>query len=214
MMQDENCLDWGFHCPLIDKTIKALEGVENLQHCGPLKEALVGGMLKRFEGYKCMKNLVATMLHPAFKKEYVCKNIEGISADLVIDKIVQALDRNTANNQNSGPPAASEFRQLRHLSLFYEDSEIAVPDPVQSSSKQLLESYFSEADKSLAVLLQTRYEPIKKLFIEYNTQLLSSASSERLFSLGKHILLYTRTCLADKNFEKLVILNSCTKHNY
>lgn len=175
MMQDENCGAWGFHVPLIERTVKQLRGIENLVHCEPLKDALVFGTEKRFAGHKCLANLVATMLHPAFKRDYLAKNIEGIDIDLVVDKIVAALDIISTTDAASAPPKSAP---LRHLSLFYDDTEIAA-GVTQRDNRQLLETYFLETDRSTDVLLAPKYGKIKDLFIQFNTQLLSSASSER-----------------------------------
>lgn len=96
----------------------------------------------------------------------------------------------------------------RNLSLFYGP---LINPPDVFSNKNLLEKYFAEADKSLKLLLEPKYDKIKKVFIKYNTRLLSSASAERLFSLAKHILTYARTSLLDDNFEMLTILNASRK---
>jgi hypothetical protein len=40
IMQSEQTIDWGYHCPLIDKTIKSVENINGLIYCEPLKEAI------------------------------------------------------------------------------------------------------------------------------------------------------------------------------
>ena len=49
-------------------------------------------------------------------------------------------------------------------------------------------------------------EGLKKLFIQYNTTLPSSAAVERLFSLGKDILKLKRCKLNDEHIEMLAFL--------
>lgn len=171
-MQDENFIAWGFHCPLIAKTIKSIKNIGNLKHCIPLKDCLLEGMTKRFPDFNCTRNVLATMIHPAFKKDYVVKNLEGVDAEHVVNRIVQAMDRVATENPEAVEmeSVVAQNRQLRHLSLFYDESEIAVRQ-VENNSKQILEEYFTETDKSLKVLLQPKYKLIKQLYIEYNTQI-------------------------------------------
>ena len=71
---------------------------------------------------------------------------------------------------------------------------------------KILAEYFASSNKSLELLLDPKFAPVKKLFIKYNTKLLSSAACERLFSIAKHILTASRTLLGDEKFEKLLIL--------
>ena len=49
-------------------------------------------------------------------------------------------------------------------------------------------------------------EGLKKLFIQYNTTIPSSAAVERLFSLGKDILKPQCCGLSDENFEMSAFL--------
>lgn len=121
----------------------------------------------------------------------------------------------SARTQNPSSLVGGHPGHLRHLSMFYEPSEIEIGAGAggDKDNRVLLESYFAESDKTLEVLLTPKYINIKQLYIEFNTQLLSSASSERLFSLGKHILTYSRTSLGDGKFEKLAILSSSAKRS-
>lgn len=168
------------HCNMIHKTLKSLTGVTNLMHCEPLKASLIFAVNNRFSDYDCNRNVLATMLHPAFKRDYVVKNIQSADVELVVSRILYAMEQIPTITQGSADPSSTQSEKLRHLSMFFDDAEMSAAQHV-SSNKEILDDYFSENDKSLEVLLKPKYAKLKDLYIEYNTQLLSSASSERLF---------------------------------
>ena len=77
---------------------------------------------------------------------------------------------------------------------------------VLADNAKVLTEYFASSNKNLELLLDPKFQSIKKLFVKYNTKLLSSAACERLFSMAKHIMTASRTLLGDEKFEKLLIL--------
>lgn len=152
------------------------------------------------------------MIHPAFKKAYVEKNFPGANIDQLVRKILHEMDgeavatASAPDNSASVTPSKSARETSSTAQFFEGDLEQEEEDAMTGFSEELLNSYFQEKDKKLSLLQQPRFSKIKKNFIKTNTQLLSSASSERVFSLAKHILTAPRTSLDDENFEKLVIL--------
>lgn len=204
-MQSEFTADWGYHLPLIEKLLKDVSAIENLVVCAPLQKAVLTSLKERFSDYKSNRNAVATVLHPAFKRKYVAQNIEGIDLDVIIDKIIIELDMLDRQTPLESSPALAPMPL--HLSFFYGQT-FTTPD----DNKSLLEKYFLEDDKSLDLLLQPKYAKLKQIFIKYNTQLLSSAASERLFSLAKYILTFSRVSLSEDVFEKSVILHASRRN--
>jgi hypothetical protein len=89
--------------------------------------------------------------------------------------------------------------------------------PLKPISSQ--QQIFSPADDEISRFFQSKttndlrcldssFPYIRKLFIQLNTGLPSSAAVERLFSLGGRVLTPMRTQLSDQRFESLVFLRS------
>jgi len=80
---------------------------------------------------------------------------------------------------------------------------------VRSSSKELIERFLHSDTEELALL--NVFPAIKRVFVQSNTTLPSSAPVERLFSHAGELFSRKRCRLSDKNFEQqlLLQLNKC-----
>lgn len=114
-MQSQDSIDWGFHCPIIDRLFKLLERVDDLKYCEVLKQSVLKSVRTRFPEYKCAYNLVATALHPAFKKSYITSNISGVDIEAVVDKIVLEMDLMDLSSPTTHQPSQESKMWIRSL---------------------------------------------------------------------------------------------------
>ena len=77
----------------------------------------------------------------------------------------------------------------------------------QSTSE--LDLFLADSTKKTSSLV--KYPTIKEMFLKFNAALPSSASVERLFSVGGSIFRPTRSRLSDSNFEKMLFFKVNSK---
>lgn len=111
--------------------------------------------MKRFSGYDDIDNMIATMLHPLFKRVYIEKNFPDVDVKSAEEKIILELE--------SLPAGDLAHQQLKPLSkyssyFFGESSQTRIDQPEESS---ILEQYFSENLNDLSLLLKQKYFKIK-----------------------------------------------------
>lgn len=202
-LQHECNMYWGYHAVLIRKLLNDTDNVSELNICEPLKNAVVQGIKYRFYGYDSIDNLIATALHPTFKLPYVLKHFPYVDTKQIEERIIAELD--ALGPPTKVPKFKTETQPSAALSYFYGGEEI--PSTSGESNRTLLAKYFIEPSKSLDLLMDPQYEKIKKLFVQHNSQLLSSAPFKSLSSMAKHVLMdSTYDSINDERFDKLVTL--------
>lgn len=135
------------------------------------------------------KFMIATSVHPKFKLDWITDEIEMRSHRKLVARKIALLQEKEISDEMS--------------------ASIRDRDPLDFPSKNTatldeLELFFIDKEKDLAML--DKYSKVKRLFLEYNTALPSSASVERLFSAGPLVLTARRNRLADRIFETLLLL--------
>ena len=142
--------------------------IDKVEICKPLAEALLAGMVKRFDSEFTKDDYhIASFLTPRFKDSWV---FSPEKKDYIWGKIRAQLPN------DSGSSSTRQTRGERSkdpLDKFF---------PLGESSKNAndyLEAYKSAPKGNLDQLKQ--YPPLVNLFIKYNTPLCSSGSVERLF---------------------------------
>jgi hypothetical protein len=129
---------------------------------------------------------------------------------LVEEKIVTELNRLMCDSVVAAENISKTKEKLCFSALenfLYDDFDSEEDNLVVTTNNlAVLQNYLKETDRLINVLLRSEYSGIKQLFINYNTQVPTSASCERLFSMAKFVLTASRSLLSDQKFEKLLIL--------
>lgn len=141
------------------------------------------------------------MFTPSLKARIVSK--------IVMELQIQANDsiptstRSTEKNRSD----ITNLRVFKKLFDFDEEHGFGkqnVPSTAALTAETLFNNYLFNDEKSISSL--EKFPEIGKLFIKANTPLCSSGSSERLFSIAKHIFKASRCRLSDENFESQLLL--------
>lgn len=167
---------WGYQAPRIQTLLNKLGETNDLIWCEPLKLALISSIRDKFVNYLCPRDLVATLLHPRFKKALVEANFPTANITQLEHKIVHEMDR----MQFHAPSFPTSRTQAQNVSINGNSVENALLVDIfgevedrnltasadEQDSKALLNKYFLEADKTLLILHQRQYAKVKRLFIK------------------------------------------------
>jgi hAT family C-terminal dimerisation region len=160
---------------------------------------------------ECLK---ATLLHPLFKNYPMLSSTlkERLVSELK-DELQEAMDSDKPINQDPESSQTTLPCDIENLKSFqklfgYDTTKGFSGAKSQSTvrAEVLIHNYLS-SETTLIESLQS-FPDVGKLFVKYNTILCSSAASERLFSLAKHVLEADRCQLTDENFENQLLLKA------
>ena len=195
ILQGDKNLYMGYLLPTLVSVQRKLNALKpSLQHAGPLLDAILAGLAERFNGYSERPELIiASVTLPNFKLRW-------------LDDIGKEHARSLLYSHVS-----SFYNDNRHISESDADSQ--EDDFFSFGSEKESRNTSSEVDMYLSdpsrdLLSLKKFPLIFKLFLQLNTSLPSSASVERLFSLGSQIYLPRRNRLTDNNFERQLLLRA------
>ncbi|XP_045026902.1 uncharacterized protein LOC123470573 [Daphnia magna] len=199
VLQNEGKMSIGCVFPtirLLQETMTEFSKDISIVHCQPLVSAVLLGLEKRF-GLMFHNNhlRLASISDPNFKTIWADEE-EKAQLITLLKSVVRRHQSTDSTPDQGNANIPSPAKKTRFLDGFKKKRTSIESDEV--------DSYLSEGTGELSSL--DRFPTIKKIFLEYNSALASSAACERVFSCAGLIFTAKRTNLTDGNFEALVFL--------
>ena len=188
-------------------TIEVLKGKlrdlkPKLNLCGPLADALIRGLEKRFD--RLLNDdfhLLATISHPKFKDMDLFDD-PGTSVkakELFIRELSKVIPKENEENEDTTENLDDPKDEFDGFFSRKKKKKL------QESPTEIMERYIRTEDLSDSQILNA-FPFVKAVFEKFNTTLPSSASVERLFSHAGLIFGKKRQTLSDTNFEAKLML--------
>ncbi|XP_011686460.1 PREDICTED: uncharacterized protein LOC105449160 isoform X2 [Wasmannia auropunctata] len=194
ILQGESGMYMGFLLPVLKTLQEKLEKFNKsgiFTHCQPLITAIQQGLNKRFSTLFEKKDLIiASCLHPKFKLNWINGEKRKLAKNYLEELLgIKSPDNSPVNEKSNDHDDFFDFNQQT--------------DEVESLQEEL---YRFLKSNNTNINMLNDYIRIKKFFIEYNTALPSSASVERMFSVGGSIVTPHRGNLNDDTIEYQILL--------
>ncbi len=201
----------------LQELISDSNGNNQLNICSSLVQVVLAGLETRFgDTFNDASNKLAAVVDPKFKLDWL--DDEGLKIELttMLKNSVAAMARpNRQPVQESSVATASSAASSAANS---NSSNFFARLAAKRSSERNPDDCSQEVDKYLAdpssevQSLQT-YPNVRKLYMKLNTGLPSSASVERLFSLGGRVFTPMRSRLSSSHFEMMVFMRAYKSSN-
>ncbi|XP_032682818.1 uncharacterized protein LOC116849605 [Odontomachus brunneus] len=164
----------------------------NLIDCHPLVTAIQQGLDKRFcTTFEKKELIIATCLHPKFKLNWLSGEKKKLAEIYLGDLLgIQSTESSPKDIKSDEHDDFFIFEQHKSTQTESEEEEL----------QRFLKS------KNCNIDMLNDYPKLKKLFLKYNTALPSSASVERMFSVGGSVLTPQRGHLYDDTIEQQILL--------
>ncbi|XP_037508443.1 zinc finger BED domain-containing protein 4 [Rhipicephalus sanguineus] len=190
ILQGEQYMYMGVLQPTLHSLLRYQRSLPPLKYCTPLASSLQEAVTKRFsQALEDADLALAAAVHPKFKLSWMTEERKAATLRL-LEEECRTLE--TFCNENAATSEGSDeddlFFQLPPVSTSCSEVQQWVSDPGTDTSEL------------------AKFPKIKKIFIQRNTGIPSSAPAERLFSKGRDIFSIKRGKLSDANFEKQLIL--------
>ncbi|XP_060858223.1 uncharacterized protein LOC132935644 isoform X1 [Metopolophium dirhodum] len=211
LLQGDTNMYFGHLLPTIEELIYKYELMTNdvtvSNYMKPLVNAILNGIKTRFADYLIDKFLiVAAVCHPLFKTAWIKNDTKKQLASEYFKNACYELDElHTNDNDNDD---VEDNQMTDNLSSFFTWSQ---------NSREEKSTVSDEIDRFLGTSPTKTLEclhnlpTIKRVFVKYNTPLPSSASVERVFSVGGATITKKRTNMTDKHFEEIMFLKCNTQ---
>lgn len=146
--------------------------------------------------------VVSAVLLPRFKMQWIAEAQRGMITRLMKDEVArlpQNVEPSTQASPESAETSAEDF-------FGFEDFGCGEQGERCGASQELARYLSDTAGKEVTDILN--YPSLHQLFLRYNVAVPSSASVERLFSIGGDVFQRKRRRLSDEKFEEQLLLRA------
>jgi len=180
-----------------------------MDYCKPLIFSILESIDKRFHSQlKDPFFIISSISHPFFKTVWIDKQEEKSEAlKLFKEAAIHLNSLHTLNNSQT--PLCIQNVVDDEPSFFHWNSSQDPPE-ITSVENEINMFLSKSPQKDLSCFKTDNLSILKKVFIQFNTPLPSSAPIERVFSVGGAVLTKKRGRITDENFEKVMLLK-CNK---
>lgn len=193
----------------LQHTYEQLSMSSGMKYCTPLASAILADINTRFNNYLTFSDsthaeALASITHPAFKLRWIKPAYAERMKTLFLNSVKFSVEK-AQQQETSMTPLTTDAVDSKSLSFFtFMDEGDGRPTMTIHSQAELQAlQYLEDIDRTLGSL--TRYPLIHTMFRKFNVGLPSSASVERLFSIGGMICTAKRNRLQPALFEKLLL---------
>ncbi|XP_060859409.1 uncharacterized protein LOC132936664 [Metopolophium dirhodum] len=199
LLQGDTNMYFGHLLPTIEELIYKYELMTNdvivSIYMKPLVNAILNGIKTRFADYLIDNFLiVAAVCHPLFKTAWIKNDTKKqLASEYFKNACYELVELHTNDNDNDD---VEDNQMTDNLSSFFTWSQ---------NSREEKSTVSDEIDRFLGTSPTKTLEclhnlpTIKRVFVKYNTPLPSSASVERVFSVGGATITKKRTNMTDKH---------------